>query len=518
MKSSEGSSRGTAQSGNSSWSLPEPWSYNALSSSNSASPSPPHSYQPSRNGAASTRCAKRPSGVSSSSVNHQYDRSFSAGPSGQQPPSYSPQQRRSILGKPQGASGMSNRPNVSAPARPTSRNSPVSIPPSIPPQRRTGISQDRYPGNTPPSIPPRMRSAHSNGQSSGLQPTHQHSPQATRHPIPQGPVHSPQPAIRPSHSTSRRRRRLFRVTTLVVLFFFVIAIIWPLYVIWSVNSKIQHVDALSSRAAGTGETWLIAGSDERTPGSAVVQDGTQGRRADSIMLVHKAANGQAAVVSLPRDSAVEIPGRGLNKINASFAFGGPKLLVETVENLTGLKVDHYMEVSMDGVTKVVDALDGVNLCYDGKVNDADSGMVWEPGCHDVNGQQALAYSRMRNQDPLGDIGRAQRQRNVIQAVVGKATSPSQMLWPSRQLSVGDAGAKALAADQYTGVVGIGRMLLAYRKASGENLTGAPPISSLNYTDGIHGSMVQLDPSKIDSFWTQLDNGTLTKESFGSLGS
>ncbi len=108
------------------------------------------------------------------------------------------------------------------------------------------------------------------------------------------------------------------------------------------------------------------GSDSR---EGWIDDGTEGARTDTIMLVHQPENGPAALISIPRDSYVDIPGHDANKINAAFAYGGPQLLVQTVEQLTGLTIDRYLEVGFLGVEDVVNGLGGVELCYDSDVND-----------------------------------------------------------------------------------------------------------------------------------------------------
>ena len=301
-------------------------------------------------------------------------------------------------------------------------------------------------------------------------------------------------------------RRVFK-WALTVLIIFVIA--WPLYLWYLVDSQLNRVDALSALPASEGETWLIAGSDQRSDGSdgGVQQPWVQGARADSIMLLRK-VNGVAELVSLPRDTAVEIPGHGLDKLNASYAFGGPKLLVKTVEGVSGVKVDHYVEVTMGAVTQLVDAVGGVELCLDYDVNDADSALKWKSGCHQADGATALAFSRMRHQDPRGDIGRAERQRQVVSKLSQTLITPSTFLNPFKQRDLANAGASNLTCDSDSGAWALGKMLLAYRGAANNNLTGAPPISKLAYYKGGHGAMVQLDPNKSPSFWKSFQQGTL----------
>ena len=294
---------------------------------------------------------------------------------------------------------------------------------------------------------------------------------------------------------------------LTVLVIFVIA--WPLYLWYLVDSQLNRVDALSALPASEGETWLIAGSDQRSDGSdgGVKQPWVQGARADSIMLLRK-VNGVAELVSLPRDTAVEIPGHGLNKLNASYAFGGPKLLVKTVEGVSGVKVDHYVEVTMGAVTQLVDAAGGVELCLDYEVADADSALKWKSGCHQADGATALAFSRMRHQDPRGDIGRAERQRQVVSKLSRTLITPSTFLNPLKQRNLANAVASNLTCDSDSGAWALGKMLFAYRSASSSDLTGVPPIAKMAYYRGGHGAMVLLDQQKTPGFWSAFKQGTL----------
>ena len=138
-------------------------------------------------------------------------------------------------------------------------------------------------------------------------------------------------------------------------FLLLVAVVgWPLFLVQYGNSKMEHLNALSGAADTPGTTYLIVGSDKRQ--EEAINDGTEGERADTLMLLQVPQSGAPALVSLPRDSWVEIPGYGEDKINASYAIGGPELLVETVENLTGMTVDHYLEVSMFGVQDLVDGV------------------------------------------------------------------------------------------------------------------------------------------------------------------
>lgn len=301
-------------------------------------------------------------------------------------------------------------------------------------------------------------------------------------------------------------------TAVVVL---VVALAWPVgLAVWA-NSKIERVEALRLGGGGPGTTYLIAGSDARDGG--IADDGTTGSRADTILVLHVPVRGTTSLISLPRDTYLDIPGHGPNKLNAATVYGGAALLVTSVEQITGMKVDHYVEIGMSGVKDVVDAVGGVELCWDADVNDRDSQMVWTAGCHQTNGEQALAFSRMRKSDPTGDIGRGLRQRQVVSAVMSKVDPVPLLFRPDRQVALVDAATGALVVDQGTSVVTLGRLAMAFRAANGPaGVTGTPPIKSLDYRPGGVGSAVLLDPDTSPAFWKSVADGSLPPGTVGGV--
>ena len=277
---------------------------------------------------------------------------------------------------------------------------------------------------------------------------------------------------------------------------------------WDANTNMGRVSALSGAADTPGTTYLLAGSDSRADGA--VQDGfNDSERADSIMLVNVAPNGQKVALSIPRDTYAEIPGVGWDKINTSYAYGGPQLLVETVEKLTGLTVDHFVQIGMGAVPDMVDAVGGVELCYDNDADDQYSGLTWTAGCHTVDGTTALQFSRMRYQDPEGDIGRTKRQRQVISKVISSAASPSTLLNPAKTLRVERAGSKSFTIDEDSSVMTVASLVWALRGASSNQMMGVPPIESLNFTTNAGASAVLLRDTTADDFFAKLRAGTLT---------
>ena len=376
-------------------------------------------------------------------------------------------------------------PDDAAPARPAAQATPTRM--GAP--TRTGLR----PTAQPATVPPRRNS------------------RASSRPV----MPTRLPIDEPPSSPSRGKRRWLKYTS-AVLAVILITLCGYTWHLWNkASDQLRRIDALSSMADTPGETWLIVGSDSRADG-AIADTTTAGQRADSVMVLHKAENGQTSLTSLPRDTYVNIPGYGEDKINASYAYGGAKLLVKTVEGLTKMKINHYVEVGMGGVKNVVDAVGGVEACLDYDVDDHDSGLIWNTAqgkCQQVNGEKALAFSRMRKSDPTGDIGRGLRQRAIISAAVKKAMSPSTLLNPSATSKLVDAGTGSLTVDKDSGVWDIGQMVLAFRAASNDGLTGAPPIEDPDYEPGGVGSTVLLVDTTAPIFFGKVRDGRLTASDF-----
>lgn len=378
-----------------------------------------------------------------------------------------------------------------------------------PASRSTSTPRPTSPARPDATARPRTTSGHPTG----------HAPAR-----PGGPTQRSGPPTRPADPAGtgggeppRKRRRGRKAVVISIVAIVLVALLaWPIGLVMWANGKIQHTEALSGAAGTDGTTYLLTGSDSRADGG-VKDDGTVGARTDTILLLHVPDSGPTALVSLPRDTYVDVPGHGPAKLNAAFAWGGAPLLVKTVEGLSGLTVDHYAEIGMAGVKDVVNAVDGVRLCYDKTVNDKDSKLKWKAGCHTVHGTRALAFSRMRKSDPEGDIGRAERQRQLVSAIMGKVDPKALVLHPSRQVALIDAATGALTVDEDMGMIDMAKMALAFKAANGDGgITGTPPITSLDYRPGGVGSTVRLDPKKTPGFFEDIRDGKLEPGKVGGM--
>jgi LCP family protein required for cell wall assembly len=251
-------------------------------------------------------------------------------------------------------------------------------------------------------------------------------------------------------------------------------------------------------AAGRGTTWLLVGSDSRQgltveQQQALATGGDTGNgRTDTILLVHVPALGSpnpTTMVSIPRDSYVPIPGYGRDKINAAFAMGGAPLLAQTVEQATGLRLDHYAEVGFGGFAVVVDALGGITVCPVAPMDDPLAGIDLPAGCQKLDGRDALGYVRSRD-TPRADLDRMVNQRGFMSALLHRVASPAVWLNPWRWYSVPHAAADALTVDHGDHVWDMARLGWALH---GSTVALTVPISEFTGT-GV-GSVVVWDHDK-----------------------
>lgn len=207
------------------------------------------------------------------------------------------------------------------------------------------------------------------------------------------------------------------------------------------------------------DNYLLVGSDSRVDGDP--QNGAAsritGQRSDTLMILRRdRSSGATALMSVPRDLYVDIPGHGRDRINAAYGFG-PGVLVDAVEDALDVPIHHYVEVDFSGFKRLVDAVGGVRMCFLVPTRDLKSGLkVPRQGCYLFNGSQGLAYTRSRQyeeyvnghwqSDGKSDFGRIKRQQDFIQLVMRSALRQVKSN-PFRAGEIIDAIAGAMAVDE-----------------------------------------------------------------------
>lgn len=238
----------------------------------------------------------------------------------------------------------------------------------------------------------------------------------------------------------------------------------------------------------------------------------EGKRTDSMMILHVGSNGNT-MVSLPRDSEVEIPsfkgsesgklfpaqGRRV-KLNAAYAEDGPELLVRTVEYNTGLRIDHYAEIGFGGFANIVDALGGVEMDIPKAFKDKKSGADFQAGKQTLDGEQALAFVRTRYAFAGSDLDRTKNQQKFLATLANQAATPSTVLNPFRLYPTLGAGLDTLIVDKDMGLFDLAGMFWAMK-----GLTGGEGTSMNMPISGSNGGNLVWDKAKKDQLMQQLRN-------------
>jgi LCP family protein required for cell wall assembly len=250
-------------------------------------------------------------------------------------------------------------------------------------------------------------------------------------------------------------------------------------------------------------TFLLVGSDTR---AEIAPGDLPDARSDAIMIARFAADRQhAQVISIPRDSWVDIPGRGKNKINAAYAYGGPSLLIQTVEQLTGIRIDHYAAIDFDGLIQVTDDLGGVDVVVQDTTSNGP--YTFTAGMNHLDGDQARWYVGQRYDLAGGDFDRVKRQQNYLRAMFGKLFSQDVFTSPGKLDSTLLAVTGAVAVDD--GLSNGDLVSMAY------SLRGLTPDDVEFFTAPVLGtgtegsaSVVYLDTTTGERMWGYLQTDSL----------
>ncbi|MER6629667.1 LCP family protein [Streptomyces sp. NPDC000987] len=294
----------------------------------------------------------------------------------------------------------------------------------------------------------------------------------------------------------------------------------------SLDQDIARVDPFKDMKnrppAGHGMNVLLVGTDGRDRITEQERrryhlGGAPCHCTDTLMIVHISEDRErASVVSLPRDSYAELPPAGGRpprpiKINAAYAEGGPNLTVRTVERMTRVKIDHYLEVDFTSFMKTVDVVGGVKICTAGPLKDSYTGLDLPAGTHTLGGGQALQYVRSRHVDGASDLGRMKRQQRFLAALVDRATSSGVLLNPMKFRDVTRAVLGSVRADKGFGtdeLLELGRAMRDFSPSSSEFTT--VPIGRMGYLVKGYGSTLKWDTARADALFARLrDDRPLT---------
>ncbi|MGQ0849280.1 MAG: LCP family protein [Actinomycetota bacterium] len=252
-------------------------------------------------------------------------------------------------------------------------------------------------------------------------------------------------------------------------------------------------------------TFLVIGSDSRAGLDSLQNFGdSPGARGDVIMLIKLyPATGSAQILSIPRDLLVEIPGKGSDRINAAYSYGGAALMVRTVKQVTGLPIHHYVEIDFVGFQSLVDEVGGVSMDFPYPARDIHSGLMVEAGRRTLQGDQALAYARSRSYEELrdgswtsvdgNDFGRTRRQQQLILSILSALRKPSTL---TQTGSIVSSFAKHLSVDSALVESSLIELAFAMRAIGGSKIQTA---TLPGYIDDFEGmSIVRMEHPEADN--------------------
>ncbi|WP_113928337.1 LytR family transcriptional regulator [Bacillus sp. P14.5] len=233
-----------------------------------------------------------------------------------------------------------------------------------------------------------------------------------------------------SEKHRKRKRRWLRIVGMIVGLFLIIGGAYAYYVYHTLNKSVESMHSPIDREKSDKRQEDVA-FNKKDPFSVLLlgvdeRENDAGRSDSLIVLTVNPKQESVKMVSIPRDTLTEIVGKGFkDKINHAYAFGGVEMAMETAENFLDIPIDYYTTINMEGFQEIVDAVGGVTVNND--LSFSYNGHDFRKGELELNGEEALAFARMRKDDPRGDFGRQLRQREVIQGIIDRGASVST-LW------------------------------------------------------------------------------------------
>ena len=297
-----------------------------------------------------------------------------------------------------------------------------------------------------------------------------------------------------------------------------------------ITAAIPRVDAFAGlenrpKKESSAVNYLIVGSDTREGLSREEikrlkvggTDVAAGKRSDTMLLIHiSKKRDKAAIISIPRDSYALIPEHNnsqgkvipaaYSKINSSYNWGGAPLLIQTLENMSGIRIDHYVELNFVGFVRMVDALGGVEICTKKDIDDPKSHLTLPAGTHVLDGVDSLKFVRTRVFDGLGDLGRMKRQQEFASAMLRKATSAGVLLNPVKMVDFINSALDSVVTDEGLSqgdLLTLGKQL---RNLSASNVrTLTIPLKYYNYNKNGVSAAVLWDPVLASELFERIKN-------------
>ena len=297
-----------------------------------------------------------------------------------------------------------------------------------------------------------------------------------------------------------------------------------------ITAAIPRVDAFAGlenrpKKESSAVNYLIVGSDTREGLSREEikrlkvggTDVAAGKRSDTMLLIHiSKKRDKAAIISIPRDSYALIPEHNnsqgklipaaYSKINSAYNWGGAPLLIKTLENMSDLRIDHYVELNFVGFVRMVDALGGVEICTKKDINDPKSHLTLPAGTHVLDGVDSLKFVRTRVFDGLGDLGRMKRQQEFASAMLRKATSAGVLLNPVKMVDFINSALDSVVTDEGLSqgdLLTLGKQL---RNLSASNVrTLTIPLQYYNYNKNGVSAAVLWDPVLASELFERIKN-------------
>jgi LCP family protein required for cell wall assembly len=302
----------------------------------------------------------------------------------------------------------------------------------------------------------------------------------------------------------RRRGRRLAVVLVVVLG---LLLLYGTALAARLSSSIQRTEVTALDGSGGPMHTLVIGSDSREglTEEEMLELGTgsvEGERTDSIFVL-SVQGGKAGILAFPRDLYVERCDGSRGRINAALAIGGVDCLVDTVEAVSGLGIDHYMAVSFGGFRDIVDAVGGVDVCLDRAMEDPFAGINLDAGCQTLDGKQALGFVRTRKLD--NDLERIKRQQQFLGALARKIATPATLLDPTTSWPLTGAVGDALTADGGLGLLDLGRLGLGARgMAQGAAVTATVPATGATIGGA---SVLEIDDAQAQPLFASWRDGS-----------